>query len=100
MAIARFAANRSFGQCSGKAISFLGNLITASSLQAFHTSRRAAAGRRSGRVIEQAVGLLREWRRRSSGRAKLAMLDDRMLEDIGITRAEAESLSRKPSWRE
>jgi uncharacterized protein YjiS (DUF1127 family) len=43
---------------------------------------------------------LREWRRRSSGRAKLAMLDDRMLEDIGITRAEAESLSRKPFWRE
>jgi len=28
------------------------------------------------------------------------MLDDRMLEDIGITRAEAESLSRKPFWRE
>jgi uncharacterized protein YjiS (DUF1127 family) len=41
---------------------------------------------------------LREWRRRSSDRAKLAMFDDRMLEDIGITRAEAESLSRKPFW--
>jgi uncharacterized protein YjiS (DUF1127 family) len=43
---------------------------------------------------------LREWRRPSSDRAKLSMLDDRMLEDIGITRAEAESLSRKPFWRE
>ena len=64
--------------------------MTASSLQAFYTCRRAAAGRRSGRAVERAVALLREWRR----------LDDRMLEDIGITRAEAESLSRKPFWRE
>jgi uncharacterized protein YjiS (DUF1127 family) len=43
---------------------------------------------------------LREWRGRSSDRAKLAMLDDRMLEDIGITRAEGESLRRKPVWRQ
>jgi uncharacterized protein YjiS (DUF1127 family) len=27
------------------------------------------------------------------------MFDDGMLEDIGITRADAESLSRKPFWR-
>jgi uncharacterized protein YjiS (DUF1127 family) len=73
--------------------------MTASSLQTF-SSRSAAAGRGSGRVIEQAVELLREWRRRSRDRAKLSMLDDRMLEDIGIIRAEAESLSRKPFWRE
>jgi uncharacterized protein YjiS (DUF1127 family) len=64
--------------------------MTASSLQTFYTSRRAAAGRKSGRAVERAVALLREWRR----------LDDRMLEDIGIIRAEAKSLSRKPFWRE
>jgi uncharacterized protein YjiS (DUF1127 family) len=43
---------------------------------------------------------LREWRGHSSDRAKLAMLDDRMLEDIGITRAEVGSLSREPFWRQ
>jgi uncharacterized protein YjiS (DUF1127 family) len=44
--------------------------------------------------------LLRQWRRRSSDRAELAALNDRMLDDIGITRAEAEFLSCKPFWRE
>jgi uncharacterized protein YjiS (DUF1127 family) len=43
---------------------------------------------------------LREWRGGSSDRAKLAILDDRMLQDIGITRAEAQSLSREPFWRQ
>lgn len=55
--------------------------MTASSLQAFYTRRRAAAGRRSGRAVERAVALLREWRQRSSDRAKLPMFDDGMLED-------------------
>ncbi len=74
--------------------------MTASSLQAFYTCRRAAAGRRSGRAVDRAVMLLRQWRRRSSDRAELAALNDRMLDDIGITRAEAEFLSCKPFWRE
>jgi uncharacterized protein YjiS (DUF1127 family) len=43
---------------------------------------------------------LREWRRRIRARAELAALDDRMLDDIGITRSEAEFLSCKPFWRE
>jgi uncharacterized protein YjiS (DUF1127 family) len=33
-------------------------------------------------------------------RPRKTMLDDRMLEDTGISRAEAETLSRKPFWRE
>ena len=43
---------------------------------------------------------LREWRRRARDRAQLAALDDRMLRDIGLTRADAEFLSNKPFWRE
>jgi uncharacterized protein YjiS (DUF1127 family) len=43
---------------------------------------------------------LREWRRRSKGRAQLAAMDDRMLADIGISRADAEFLADKPFWRE
>jgi uncharacterized protein YjiS (DUF1127 family) len=43
---------------------------------------------------------IREWRRRVNGRRELASLGDTMLHDIGISRAEAEYLSRKPFWRE
>ena len=56
------------------------------------------------RVVSDAgqhfVGTLREWRRRSHERAELAKLDDRMLRDIGLTRADAEFLSNRPFWRE
>jgi uncharacterized protein YjiS (DUF1127 family) len=43
---------------------------------------------------------IREWRRRARGRRELAGLGEAMLHDIGISRAEAEFLSRKPFWRE
>ncbi len=46
------------------------------------------------------VMTLRDWSRRSRERAELAALDDRMLKDIGLTRADAEFLSNKPFWRE
>jgi uncharacterized protein YjiS (DUF1127 family) len=46
------------------------------------------------------VTTVREWRRRSRDRARLAELDDRMLKDIGLTRADAEFLINKPFWRE
>jgi uncharacterized protein YjiS (DUF1127 family) len=43
---------------------------------------------------------LREWRRRSRDRAELARLDNRMLQDIGLTRGDAEFLINKPFWKE
>jgi uncharacterized protein YjiS (DUF1127 family) len=43
---------------------------------------------------------LRTWRRRARERDQLARLDDRMLQDIGITRAEALHLSDKPFWKD
>jgi uncharacterized protein YjiS (DUF1127 family) len=46
------------------------------------------------------LSTLREWRRRARGRRELAGLSELMLHDIGITRADAEFLSRKPFWRE
>jgi len=60
-------------------------------------SRRARHARRniSGRI----VATLGEWRRRARDRGQLARLDDRMLRDIGLTRADAEFLSNKPFWR-
>jgi uncharacterized protein YjiS (DUF1127 family) len=61
-----------------------------------HLRERRAASDVTGRVL----ATLREWRRRAHGRAELATLDDRMLKDIGLTRADAEFLSNKPFWRE
>ena len=65
--------------------------------------RIARAGRSAhsaGNAVPRLFGALREWRRRSKGRAQLATLDDRMLADIGISRADAEFLANKPFWRE
>jgi len=65
---------------------------------------RSARARRSahsaGNAVSRLFGALREWRRRSQGRTQLATLDDRMLKDIGISRADAEFLANKPFWRE
>ena len=46
------------------------------------------------------VATMGQWRRRVRERGELAALDDRMLKDIGLTRADAEFLSNKPFWRE
>jgi len=43
---------------------------------------------------------LRQWRRRAKERHQLAGLSDMMLQDIGISRADAEFLANKPFWRE
>ena len=43
---------------------------------------------------------LREWRQRKNSRLELARLDERMLRDIGLTRAEADHEINKPFWRE
>jgi len=51
-------------------------------------------------AARRALATLREWRRRAHDRAEIAKLDDRMLKDIGITRADAEFLSNKPFWQE
>ena len=61
-----------------------------------HHRRRRAASDLAGRVL----ATLREWRRRAHDRAELASLDNRMLRDIGLTRADAEFLSNRPFWRE
>jgi uncharacterized protein YjiS (DUF1127 family) len=72
--------------------------MTAIDLQHFGAHRGAAMARTLGDSVERTFASLREWRRRSRTRAELAALDDRMLEDIGITRAEAEFLGDEPFW--
>jgi len=73
----------------------------------FEDARAPAPGLRCGSARhpaanpgERGLARLRAWRRRAKDRARLAALDDRMLADIGISRAEAQFLSDKPFWRE
>jgi len=61
-----------------------------------HHRPRRAADNLPGRVL----ATIRKWRRRAQKRAELATLDDMMLRDIGLTRADAEFLSNKPFWRD
>jgi uncharacterized protein YjiS (DUF1127 family) len=46
------------------------------------------------------LSTLRQWRRRAHDRRQLSALSDLMLQDIGITRADAEYLANKPFWKE
>jgi uncharacterized protein YjiS (DUF1127 family) len=45
------------------------------------------------------IEVLCEWRRRSRDRAQLAMLDERMLRDIGLSRSDVLAETDKPFWR-
>jgi uncharacterized protein YjiS (DUF1127 family) len=49
---------------------------------------------------QHAVRALLRWIARSSQRHDLARLDDHLLKDIGVTRAEAAREAAKPFWRE
>jgi uncharacterized protein YjiS (DUF1127 family) len=61
--------------------------------------QRRAEGGLAG-AAHRVATMFREWRRRMRDRARLAELDERMLKDIGLTRADAEFLINKPFWRE
>jgi uncharacterized protein YjiS (DUF1127 family) len=49
-----------------------------------------------GRLV---IEVLCKWRRRSRDRAQLAMLDERMLRDIGLSRSDVLAETDKPFWR-
>ncbi|KAA0577368.1 DUF1127 domain-containing protein [Azospirillum sp. B21] len=51
-------------------------------------------------VVEMASNLLGLWRQRVVTRRELGYLDDRMLQDIGFSRLDAEREMSKPFWRE
>jgi uncharacterized protein YjiS (DUF1127 family) len=50
-------------------------------------------------VLQRVATAIWTWRERMRTRRQLAMLDDRLLRDIGITRLEARSEAEKPFWR-
>jgi len=56
----------------------------------------------TGRIVNRLtawVGNLYLWHERAAERRHLLTLDDRMLRDIGISRADAANEARKPFWR-
>lgn len=61
--------------------------------------------RRSGvawvvrRIARKAVAVLLAWHERARQRRQLQQLSDRMLQDLGLGRADVESEARKPPWR-
>lgn len=55
--------------------------------------------RRAGRIVVRAVSAVALWTERARTRRVLLGLDDRMLKDIGIGRAQAFGEWRKPFWR-
>jgi uncharacterized protein YjiS (DUF1127 family) len=52
-----------------------------------------------GRCFARATELAAIWLDRSGQRRRLGGLDDRMLRDIGLTRADAWAEAEKPFWR-
>ena len=65
------------------------------------TRRHALVAMRE--IGQRLLAILRLWRRCRRDRrelAKFALLDDRLLRDIGLTRGGAEFLINKPFWRD
>ena len=50
-------------------------------------------------LMGSALAFVYEWRERSRQRRALLRLDDRMLRDIGLSRADVEGEVSKPFWR-
>jgi uncharacterized protein YjiS (DUF1127 family) len=50
--------------------------------------------------LRQALALFDTWRQRLRDRRALALMDERSLRDLGLTRYEALYEVRKPFWRE
>jgi uncharacterized protein YjiS (DUF1127 family) len=51
------------------------------------------------RAVNRLLRTLTTWHERSRQRQRLAELDDHLLRDIGITRAQAQAEFDKPFWR-
>lgn len=69
--------------------------------QASHaTARRRDALDALNDATQWAVATVQLWRKRHRERNQLAALDARMLNDIGLSRADRDFLVNKPFWRE
>lgn len=65
------------------------------------TAPRLPCGRARGprEMLAAVVDLVFEWQERAEQRRALAQLDDYMLRDIGLTRADVAAEHAKPFWQ-
>ena len=49
--------------------------------------------------VNQVLDTVAEWHQRAVSRRELAQLDDRMLQDIGVSNVDVEREISKPFWR-
>ncbi len=59
----------------------------------------ATAVNRVGQVVSAGWTTLEMWQDRANQRHRLLEMDDRMLRDVGLSRADAEREGRKPFWK-
>lgn len=64
-----------------------------------HAEEAPAARADRGSFIGRWLATLRMWRDRARERRALATLDDHLLADIGVTRADADRECAQPFWR-
>ena len=60
---------------------------------------RSSGPSRGGAALGEAIATLRLWQARRRARQDLAGLNDEMLRDLGLTRADVVREYRKPFWR-
>jgi uncharacterized protein YjiS (DUF1127 family) len=63
------------------------------------TLSRLAGQRRAISWLLRHLDLLLLWQQRAAQRRRLAGLEDRLLADVGLSRAQALAEYRKPFWR-
>jgi uncharacterized protein YjiS (DUF1127 family) len=68
--------------------------------QALPAQPATREGERRASYLRRVPALLDIWRRRLRDREALALMDDRSLRDLGLTRYDACYEARKPFWRE
>ena len=56
--------------------------------------------KQSASHLRRALALFDIWRQRLRDRRELALMDERSLHDIGLTRCDALHEARKPFWQE
>jgi uncharacterized protein YjiS (DUF1127 family) len=69
------------------------------SLSLKQNDRGRVAYRRVGEWLVRVTDSLLSWQYRAHERSHLMALDDRMLRDIGLARADVENEAAKPFWR-
>jgi uncharacterized protein YjiS (DUF1127 family) len=89
-----------WGLIGGHAPRTEGSASTALGATFWRSSGPSHAARLVGEAVGEAVDTLLLWQARGRARRDLAGLNNQMLHDLGITRADVEREYRKPFWRD